>query len=48
MRIQRPAAVAVQFDQRDLELAVAADRSLPLDVVADLKLAGLGDRAFSA
>jgi len=43
MRIQRPAAVAVQFDQRDLELAVPADRSLPR-VVADHELAGLGNR----
>jgi hypothetical protein len=48
MRIQRPTAVAVQFDQRDLELAIVADRSLSLDVVADLKLAGLGYRTFSA
>ena len=33
----------MQFDQRDLELAVPADRSLPR-VVADHELAGLGNR----
>jgi hypothetical protein len=47
MRIQRPAAFAVQFDQRDLGLAVVTDRSL-LGVVTDLELPGLGDRDLSA
>lgn len=45
MWIQRPAAIAVQFDQRHPELAVAADRAL-VGVITDQELAGLGDRDF--
>lgn len=46
MRIQRPAAIAVQFDQRDPELAIPADRAVVF-VVADQELASLRDRDFA-